>query len=96
MASFVLQAKGKLREMKASNTCGTTTSVFQDHSTGKNNTRELRETVRETAGNGDSSEKALWEGEYDEKASALSFQEALAEWRGAHLGTMLHACILLA
>ena len=27
----------------------------------------------------------LWEGEYDEKASAQSFQEALAEWRAGHV-----------
>ena len=30
--------------------------------------------------------KSLWEGEYDEKASAQSFQEALAEWRATRAG----------
>lgn len=30
----------------------------------------------------------LWEGEYDEQASAQSFQEALAEWRAGSKGQL--------
>ena len=36
-------------------------------------------------GGGGGGGRMLWEGEYDEKASARSFQEALAEWRAGRV-----------
>ena len=63
--------------------CGTRPAVPQ--------TTAVRDTGREdvlsdAGGSGGGEERALWEGDYDEKASAQSFQEALAEWRAAHAG----------
>ena len=48
--------------------------------------REEREGGVTRAGSSRDDSGALWEGEYDEKASAQSFQEALAEWRAGHAG----------
>ena len=49
---------------------------------------ERENTAHERRGRGQGSDRqqgagrgVLWEGEYDEEASARSFQEALAEWR---------------
>ena len=45
--------------------------------------RKERSTIG--GGQGEVGGGLLWEGEYDEKASAQSFQEALAEWRAGRV-----------
>ncbi|CAI7994391.1 Zinc finger B-box domain-containing protein 1 [Geodia barretti] len=88
----IKQMKGKVREVNVGKTsCGTSTTEpsgvssergtenaeGERHEGGKGKKeRKERDDVREAE-----SWKSLWEGEYDEQASAQSFQEALAEWR---------------
>ena len=52
---------------------------------------------REGGGGGDREGGAgsLWEGQYDEKASARSFQEALQEWRAGRSGLLSFMCKIL-
>ena len=93
----VQQMKGKVREVNVGKTsCGTSTTEpsgvssergtenaeGERHEGGKGKKeRKERDDVREAE-----SWKSLWEGEYDEQASAQSFQEALAEWRATCAG----------
>ena len=89
-----MQAKGKVKEVKTTiKLCGTEPAVPTGSESpterskrgsggGENGPRET-----ESSGGG---KRAIWEGEYDEKASAQSFQEALAEWRAACAGIHHH------
>ena len=79
-------------------TCGTSPATTRNSSTistggdtergegGRGEAGEGEGEVATDTESGKDDKRPLWEGEYDEKASAQSFQEALAEWRAAHTG----------
>lgn len=87
---FVLKVRGTAKEFPSAKTsCATSTTTFTcGVQIGCDGIEVNEKSRRGDEGGRSEGSGLLWEGEYDEQASAQSFQEALAEWRAGSKGQL--------
>ena len=87
---FILKVRGTAKELPSAKTsCATSTTTSTPGVQTGCDGIEVNERSRRVDGGGrNEGSGLLLEGEYDEQASAQSFQEALAEWRAGSKGQL--------